>query len=174
MCGLAGSVNFKLPYDLVNEVMYHRGPDEQSGFSSDNVDFYHLRLAILDITCGKQPMHLDDRYSIIFNGQIYNHADIRKQLGLSGRTNSDTETLLLLYRDMGPRFLDLLDGMFVFIIYDNVEKTLFIARDRAGKKPLYIFNDGNKIVFASELNALKKLLPLEIEADNFYHYTRFG
>src|SRR6187551_1326989 len=101
MCGLTGSVNFKLAYEKINDVMYHRGPDEQNSFAHDNVDLYHLRLAILDISGGKQPMHLHDRYTIIFNGQIYNHQEIRRQFGLIGSTNSDTETLLMLYERMG-------------------------------------------------------------------------
>ncbi len=154
--------------------MYHRGPDEQSSFVCDNVDLYHLRLSILDIGGGKQPMHLHDRYTIIFNGEIYNHAEIRKQFGLTGATNSDTETLLLLYERMGESFLQYLDGMFVFVIYDRINKTLFIARDRAGKKPLYVYNNAQKIVFASELNCLKGLLPLEMDTNNFYHYMRLG
>lgn len=174
MCGIAGSVNFKLQYDTIKERMLHRGPDEQNGFSCDNIDFFHLRLSILDIGGGKQPMHLNNRYSIIFNGEIYNHAEVRQQFGLQGQTNSDTETLLLLYQRFGIDFLDHLDGMFVFAIYDKQQKQLFIARDRAGKKPLYYYNDGSKLVFASELNCLKGLLPLQLNADNFYHYTRLG
>ncbi|MEI2748898.1 MAG: asparagine synthase (glutamine-hydrolyzing) [Ferruginibacter sp.] len=174
MCGIAGSVNFKLSYDTINRVMHHRGPDEQNGFAADNIDFYHLRLSILDIGGGKQPMTLRNRYTIIFNGEIYNHAAIRQQFSLTGQTNSDTETLLLLYEKMGPDFLQYLDGMFVFAIYDNVEKTIFLARDRAGKKPLYIYNDDQKIVFASELNCLKSQLPLQIAPENFYHYLRIG
>ena len=154
--------------------MFHRGPDEQNGFAIDNIDFYHLRLAILDIGGGKQPMHLDGRYSIIFNGEIYNHQEIRQQLGIKGNTSSDTETLLLLYRQYGHAMLEYLDGMFVLAIYDKAQKEIFIARDRAGKKPLYIFNDGKKIVFASELNCLKGLLPLELQAENIYHYLRLG
>ena len=154
--------------------MHHRGPDEQNSFIADNVDLYHLRLSILDIGGGKQPMHLRDRYTIIFNGEIYNHSEIRKQFGLVGNTNSDTETLLLLYERFGEDFLQYLDGMFVFVIYDKDKRKLFIARDRAGKKPLYIFNDHKKIVFASELNCLKALLPLEIEKANFFQYTRLG
>jgi asparagine synthase (glutamine-hydrolysing) len=174
MCGIAGSVNFKLSYDTINRVMHHRGPDEQNGFAADNIDFYHLRLSILDISGGKQPMTLRNRYTIIFNGEIYNHAAIRKQFSLTGQTNSDTETLLLLYEKMGVDFLQYLDGMFVLAIYDNVEKTMFLARDRAGKKPLYIYNDDQKIVFASELNCLKSQLPLQIAPENFYHYLRIG
>ena len=174
MCGIAGAVNFKIDQGLVNQYMLHRGPDEQHAFTEDNVDFYHLRLSIVDIGGGKQPMQLGNRYTIIFNGEIYNHAEVREQLGIVGKTSSDTETLLLLYRQYGEAMLPYLDGMFVFAIYDKEKKTIFIARDRAGKKPLYIFNDGRKIVFASELNCLKGLLPLHMETGNIYHYLRFG
>ncbi len=174
MCGIAGAVNFKIDHGLVNQYMIHRGPDEQDGFTSDNVDLYHLRLSILDIGGGKQPMQLGTRYTIIFNGEIYNHAEIRKQLGIVGKTSSDTETLLLLYQQYGEAMLPYLDGMFVFAIYDKAEKIIFIARDRAGKKPLYVYNDGKKIVFASELNCLRGLLPLQMETGNIYHYLRFG
>ena len=137
MCGIAGSVNFKLNYQHINKNMLHRGPDEQNSFTADNIDFYHLRLSILDISGGKQPMQLDNRYAIIFNGEIYNHAEIRKQFNLFGKTSSDTETLLLLFRKFGIDFLNYLEGMFVFALYDNQEKKLFIARDRAGKIPVY-------------------------------------
>ncbi|MBC7888517.1 MAG: asparagine synthase (glutamine-hydrolyzing) [Ferruginibacter sp.] len=174
MCGIAGAVNFKLSYRAIDDSMLHRGPDEQHSFMEDNVDLYHLRLAILDIDGGKQPMHLDDRFTIIFNGEIYNHQEIRNQLGISGKTSSDTETLLLLYRRYGVDFLNYLDGMFAFAIYDSREKTIFIARDRAGKKPLYYYADSEKIVFASELNCIKSLLPLQMNIDNFYHYLRLG
>ena len=174
MCGIAGSINFKLSYQQVNNKMLHRGPDEQNGFTADNVDLYHLRLSIVDIAGGKQPMQLENRYTIIFNGEIYNHNEIRSTLGLRGNTASDTETLLLLYRKMGADMLNLLDGMFVFVIYDQQEKKLFIARDRAGKKPLYYYQDADKIVFASELNCLKGSLPLQMNEANFYHYLRLG
>ncbi len=174
MCGIAGGVNFKLSHQQINQSMLHRGPDEQNGVTVDNVDLYHLRLSILDIGGGKQPMRLDNRYTIIFNGEIYNHNEIRSQLGITGKTSSDTETLLLLYRAYGVELLNYLDGMFAFAIYDQLKKTIFIARDRAGKKPLYYYADGEKIVFASELNCIKGLLPLQINHDNFYHYLRLG
>ncbi len=174
MCGIAGAVNFKMSYQKVNDEMFHRGPDEQHGFTADNVDLYHLRLAIVDITGGKQPMHLDGRYTIIFNGEIYNHNEIKEELGIKTTSSSDTETLLVLYRKYGADMLHYLDGMFAFAIYDNKEKQLFIARDRAGKKPVYIFQDGQKIVFASELNCLGGLLPLQMAEENIYHYLRLG
>jgi asparagine synthase (glutamine-hydrolysing) len=174
MCGIAGSVNFKLSYDKINRSMFHRGPDEQNGYAAHNVDLYHLRLSILDISGGKQPMALDERYTIIFNGQIYNHNDLRKKYNLTGSTYSDTETLLLLYRHCGTNFLNDLEGMFVFAIYDNEEQTLFVARDRAGKKPLYYYYDNQKLIFASELNCLKSQLPLQINQYNLYSYLRSG
>ena len=174
MCGIAGSVNHALSYKNINSAMGHRGPDGQNGFSHNNVDLYHLRLSILDIEGGAQPMHLDNRFTIIFNGEIYNHSELRKQFNITGNTHSDTETLLLLFRNSGREMLNHLDGMFLIVIYDQLERKLFIARDRAGKKPLYIYNDGQKIVFASELNCLKGQLPLQIEQDNFYHFVRMG
>lgn len=174
MCGIAGSVNYKLSYHKVNEAMLHRGPDEQNGYSFENVDLYHLRLSILDISGGKQPMHLLNRYTIIFNGEIYNHAELRKQFGLKGGSYSDTETILLLFHQFREKCLDLFDGMFAFAIYDKTEHTIFLARDRAGKKPLYIYHDDTKILFASELNCLKALLPLEIDENNLLQYMRLG
>ena len=174
MCGIAGSVNHTLSYKIINSTMGHRGPDGRNGFSDNNVDLYHLRLSILDMEGGSQPMHLDNRFTIIFNGEIYNHTELRKQFNITGNTHSDTETLLLLYRKSGKEMLQYLDGMFVIVIYDKQERKLFIARDRAGKKPLYIYNDGQKIVFASELNCLKSQLPLQADQDNFYHFARMG
>jgi len=174
MCGIAGSINFKLSDESIIAAMHHRGPDEQGCYSSGNVHFYHLRLSILDIGGGKQPMHYKDKYTIIFNGEIYNHNDLRKQFNLKGETSSDTETLLLLYEKFGTEFLKYLDGMFAFALHDKEKNTIFIARDRAGEKPLYYYNDNKKIVFASELNCLKTLLPLQIDEANFNHYLRLG
>ncbi|MDQ6755768.1 MAG: asparagine synthase (glutamine-hydrolyzing) [Bacteroidota bacterium] len=174
MCGIAGAVNFDLSYSNINSTMHHRGPDEQGGYTSGAVNFFHLRLSILDIGGGKQPMHLHNKYTIIFNGEIYNHSELRKQFNLEGQTSSDTETLLLLYEKLGAEFLNHLDGMFAFAIHDKEKNTVFIARDRAGKKPLYFYKDNEKIVFASELNCLKGLLPLQIDEQNFYHYLRLG
>jgi len=174
MCGIVGAVNFKISHEQANNAMLHRGPDDQNGFTCDQVDFYHLRLSILDISGGKQPMTLADRYTIIFNGQIYNHNDLRKKFDLQGTTHSDTETLLLLYQKLGEALLPHLEGMFAFAIYDQQTKQLFMARDRSGKKPLYYFNDQQKFVFASELNCLKALLPLQMNQEHFYTYLRNG
>ncbi len=174
MCGLAGTVNAGFSYEDVVKTMGHRGPDEHNGYQQGNVNFFHLRLSILDIAGGKQPMYFGEKYVIIFNGEIYNHAEIRNQFNLSGNTSSDTETLLLLYDKFGTDFLQYLDGMFVFVIHDKIKNELFIARDRAGKKPFYYYSDGNKIAFASELNCLNRMVSPDIEPENFYHYLRLG
>ncbi len=174
MCGIAGTINSGFSYEDVIKTMGHRGPDEQHGYQYRNVNFFHLRLAILDISGGKQPMQLDDKYTIIFNGEIYNHAEVRNQFNLKGETSSDTETLLLLYDRFGTEFLQYLDGMFAFVIHDKIKNELFIARDRAGKKPFYYYYHENKFAFASELNCLKTMVPLEIKNENFYQYLRLG
>src|SRR6478672_12878231 len=97
MCGIAGSINFILSDKTVQDTLHHRGPDDHNNYASGKVTFSHLRLSILDIAGGKQPMHLGP-FTIIFNGEIYNHQELRKQFNLNGTTSSDTETLLLLYR----------------------------------------------------------------------------
>ena len=174
MCGIAGAINAGFSYEKVIQTLGHRGPDEHNSYQYNNVDFFHLRLSILDIACGKQPMQLGEKYTIIFNGEIYNHAEIRKQFNVTGNTSSDTETLLLLYDRFGTDFLQYLDGMFAFVIHDKIKNQLFIARDRAGEKPFYYYFDQKKFVFASELNCLKSMVALEIESANFYQYLRLG
>ena len=174
MCGIAGAINAGFSYETVIQTMGHRGPDEHNSYKNKNVDFFHLRLSILDIACGKQPMQLGEKYSIIFNGEIYNHKELRNQFNLIGNTSSDTETLLLLYDRFGSDFLRYLDGMFAFVIHDRERNQLFIARDRAGEKPFYYYADNKQFVFASELNCLKSMTPLEIDNANFYQYLRLG
>lgn len=174
MCGIAGTINSDFSYEKVISTMLHRGPDEQRTYENGRVRFLHLRLSILDIAGGTQPMTLNDKYTIVFNGEIYNHNELRKQFNLSATTSSDTETLLLLYERFGPEFLQYLDGMFAFVIHDKIKNELFIARDRAGKKPFYYYSDNDKFVFASELNGLKSMLPLEVDKNALFHYLRLG
>ncbi len=173
MCGIAGSVNFNLDIPRLTKDLWHRGPDEQSTWADDNVQFHHHRLAILDIATGQQPMHYQE-LTIIFNGEIYNHLDVRKKLGLVCSTNSDTETILHAYKKMGPSCLEEFEGMFAFALYDKTKKEIFLARDRAGKKPVYYYTDGERLVFASELNALAGQLPLEIDDNAVYQYLYAG
>lgn len=173
MCGIAGSINHKLDISLLTRDLWHRGPDEQSTFQEDNLQLHHHRLSILDIAGGKQPMHYE-HLTIIFNGEIYNHLEVREKRGLRCQTNSDTETILHAYASHGPDCFNDFDGMFALAIFDRKKQALFLARDRAGKKPLYYFTDGRKFLFASELNALVHQLPLQIDEEHLNQYMRMG
>lgn len=173
MCGIAGSINYSLDIPLLTRCLLHRGPDEQTTFAEDNLILHHHRLAILDIAGGKQPMH-HEHLTIIFNGEIYNHLDVRAKYGFVCKTNSDTETILHAYTKLGAKCLDDFDGMFALAIYDRNKRELFLARDRAGKKPLYYFSDGEKLVFASELNAIHGQIELQINEQNLHQYIRLG
>jgi asparagine synthase (glutamine-hydrolysing) len=174
MCGIAGAVNFKFDAAKLKHLMGHRGPDAQTAFYDNALELHHFRLSILDIAGGSQPMHYLNRYVIVFNGEIYNHQEVRKDLRLQCHTNSDTETLLQAFHVEGAAMLHRLDGMFAFAIYDDLTKRIFIARDRAGKKPLYYYHHQQQFIFASELNALRAQLPLEIDTANFELYFRLG
>jgi asparagine synthase (glutamine-hydrolysing) len=173
MCGIAGSINFQLDIPRLTKELYHRGPDEQTTFAEANMILHHHRLAILDIAGGRQPMHYGP-YTIIFNGEMYNHREVRKKYKLTCRTNSDTETILQAYEKLGADCLHEFDGMFALAIYDRQQQQLFLARDRAGKKPLYYYQDNEKFVFCSELNALRGQLPLTINEQHIRQYIRMG
>src|SRR5436190_8211934 len=116
MCGIAGSINYPLDIPLLTRDLFHRGPDEQTTFTEGNLVLHHHRLAILDIAGGKQPMHFE-HLTIIFNGEIYNHLEVRAKYGFRCTTNSDTETILRAYDKLGAGCLDDFDGMFAFVIY---------------------------------------------------------
>lgn len=141
------------------DTLYHRGPDEEGYYVDDAVALGHRRLSIIDLTSGQQPMSaMEQRFQIVFNGEIYNFKEIRKELiaaGYSFTTNSDTEVILLAYLKWGPASVEKLNGMFAYAIWDKQKRLLFIARDRVGKKPLYYYWDGNFFSFASELKALR-------------------
>ncbi len=173
MCGIAGSIYFRLNIQQLTDDLFHRGPDEQATFEEGAVQLHHHRLAILDIAGGRQPMH-HGNLTIIFNGEIYNHLEVRKKINLQCRTHSDTETILQAYEKLGPSCLHEFDGMFALVIYDRVKNELFLARDRAGKKPLYYYFNGKDFVFASELNALARQVKPEIDENHLRQYIRTG
>lgn len=144
----------------MTDALAHRGPDGE-GFwinASNNVGFGHRRLAIIDLSdAGKQPMHYLNRYSITYNGELYNYIELKEALqqkGYSFRTQTDTEVLLAAYDCWKEQCLQQFDGMFAFAIWDEREQTLFAARDRFGEKPFYYFFDGEQFLFASEMKAL--------------------
>jgi asparagine synthase (glutamine-hydrolysing) len=174
MCGILGGINI-LP-ERLNSVLHrlaHRGPDETGFYSVGNISLHHTRLAIQDIERGKQPFYYENLV-IIFNGEIYNHIELRARYGLKCLTNSDAETVLHLFKKIGESFLQELDGMFAMAIYDETSKVLFLARDRAGKKPLYYFLKDGEFVFGSELNALTPLNNFTVYEAGIAQYLRFG
>jgi asparagine synthase (glutamine-hydrolysing) len=164
MCGIAGIVSFggQPPgterLQLMLDKIKHRGPDDEGIYTDRQVCLGHVRLSILDLSsAGHQPMHSDDgRFTICFNGEIYNHVELRLDLeaAYSFRSKTDTEVLLAAYIHWGEDCLSHLNGDFAFVIYDKQEEKLFGARDRFGIKPFYYHSDGDQFLFASEIKAL--------------------
>ena len=165
MCGIAGIIDPAVApvvrADLVTrmcDAMLHRGPDDAGLESQSDATIGMRRLAIFDPANGHQPMRSPDgRYTLVFNGAIYNFRGLRAELAATGwafRTNCDTEVLLAAYAHWGERCLVRLRGMFAFAVWDDRERTLFLARDPFGIKPLYYRHEGARLLFASELNAL--------------------
>ncbi len=165
MCGIVGFVNNNSRpakreiLERMNSCIVHRGPDDDGFYLNDSVALAMRRLAIIDIAHGKQPIHNRDKKKwIVFNGEIYNFQELRKDLEERGHkfyTNSDTEAIVHLYDEYGADCVQHLRGMFAFAIWDEVEETLFIARDRVGKKPLlYSHQPNGDLIFGSEFTAL--------------------
>lgn len=165
MCGIAGvlyadsgrSVSLSLLADMGHAIA-HRGPDGEGTFRSGPVGLVHRRLAIIDPVGGQQPLsNEDESVHIVFNGEIYNYRELRRQLEVLGhvfRTNSDTEVLVHLYEEHGPELCTQLRGMFAFAIWDARRHELLLARDHLGQKPLFIYRDSEKLVFGSELKSV--------------------
>lgn len=176
MCGIFGTINYEIPVDQqeIFQGLWHRGPDEQDRQSIDNLHLYHTRLAIQDLSpSGKQPMEYNG-LMIVFNGEIYNHLDLREKYGLESASNSDTRTILMMYELMGMKMLEEFDGMFAFALYDLKDRMLYLARDRAGKKPLFIYRKGNTWMFSSELNILSQIARPEIDYAALSDYLYLG
>ncbi len=157
MCGILGSVGDNITFlekDL--QSISHRGPDSHGFFRHNNISLGHTRLSILDLTKnGHQPMFSNDnKYCIVFNGEIYNHQDIRNDLinfGYKFNSNTDTETLLNAYIHWGDKFLIKLNGIFAFAILNLTTNNIFFARDQVGVKPFYFYLDNHNFCFSSEL-----------------------
>ena len=169
MCGILGLcsseiVSFEKFKGSLDKIA-HRGPDGHGIWCNENknVMLGHRRLSIIDLSDNAhQPMVLGNRYVLTFNGEIYNYLELKKELELKGsvfKSCSDTEVILALYSIYGISFLNKLNGMWAFGLYDIHEDILFLSRDRIGKKPLFYFKDENKLVFASEMKALYSFLP---------------
>jgi asparagine synthase (glutamine-hydrolysing) len=167
MCGINGiafssrsgrSVDART-LERMRDVITHRGPDDEGLYLNGPVGLGHRRLSIVDVAAGHQPMTNEDgTLHIIYNGEVYNHSDFRADLEARGhtyRTHCDTETILHLYEEHGPACVNYLRGMFAFAIWNERDRTLFIARDRLGVKPLYYVHTGDgSLYFASEIKAL--------------------
>ncbi len=186
MCGIAGWYRGEgraVPEAAIRaqcDAIVHRGPDDAGVFIDGALGMGMRRLSIIDIEGGHQPMvTADGRYAIVYNGEIYNHLDLRRELSERGgvfRTRSDTETVLEAYAAWGDSAWARLDGMFAAAIYDRRERVLTLARDQIGVKPLYVSEQNGDVVFASEIKALAVLPGLEFDLDerSVHDVFRFG
>ncbi|MBP1943160.1 asparagine synthase (glutamine-hydrolyzing) [Bacillus luteolus] len=165
-------------FKSMNTIITHRGPDDEGYYSDDIIQFGFRRLSIIDLETGHQPLtYENDRYWIIFNGEIYNYLELRKELLLDGmefETNCDTEVIVALYSKIRENAASRLRGMFAFVIWDKNTKEIFGARDQFGIKPFYYMEDDSKILFASEKKSI--LLAFEndiINYDSLQHYLTY-
>jgi asparagine synthase (glutamine-hydrolysing) len=187
MCGITGLVALNIPHPQIRSrlnasvrCLDRRGPDNEGVYFEGGIGLGHRRLSIIDTSAnGNQPFSdPSGRYTIVFNGEFYNYADHRNRLsgeGIEFKSSGDTEVLLYLFIKYGERCVDLINGFFAFAIYDNIEKKLFLARDRFGIKPLYYFNDDDSFLFASEIKALIELgIPKEIDRTSLVNYLQLN
>lgn len=176
MCGIAGIYNYGQPHPVdrdllqrMNDLLEHRGPDDEGLFAKDNVGLCMRRLAIIDVPSGHQPMASDDgAIQLVFNGEIYNFQSLRAELTAQGvrfKTHSDTEVILRLYEKVGVDCVTRLRGMFAFAIWDAPRKRLMVARDRFGKKPLVYAHANGRFAWASEIRSLLELPGISREID---------
>src|SRR5687767_2303184 len=181
MCGIAGFAGPAKGTDgalaRMMETLKHRGPDGHGRWMARDgrAALGHLRLSIIDLTTGTQPMRSPAGHVITYNGEIYNFIELRRELGEDRfRTTSDTEVILLAYEKWGEHCVEKLRGMFAFAIWDAAKQALFVARDRFGIKPFYYATVGSTFYFASEMKALLPFLPrVEADRDGLHDYFCF-
>ncbi|MCE3278821.1 MAG: asnB [Bacteroidetes bacterium] len=187
MCGITGFLSFKQSFSEeslrnMTDCLAHRGPDAKGYYLDESAGLGHRRLSIIDLSdSANQPMHSsDNRYVMVYNGEVYNYREIAVELKQKYKTlfktSSDSEVILEAYVKYGPDFVNKLNGMYAIAIYDKHKKELFVCRDRIGIKPLYYFWDGSDFAFASELKALAKLpsIPLKINRNAIYKFLHLG
>ena len=175
MCGIAGAVSFiedmredmKI-YEKMQHALLRRGPDQRGMVLKRQAALIHTRLAVIDIDGGRQPMSFG-RYTIVYNGELYNTEELRRELAgdFDLTTRSDTEVVLKSYIKWGSTCVDRFNGIFALAVWDEEEQRLFLARDRIGVKPLFYYDTGTRLIFASELPSLLEhpLVPHEIDAE---------
>lgn len=185
MCGIFGCFIKKgamldtATLKSMGQMLTHRGPDDFGVFTDSVCAMGNTRLAILDIEGGKQPFASDDgQIVIVQNGEIFNYVELMAELKIDGylcRTHADTEVILRLYERDGIDFLKHLNGMFSIAIYDKHKQALFLIRDRVGVKPLYVYEDEIKILFASEIKSLLSVgIPREVNHQVLHHFLSFN
>jgi asparagine synthase (glutamine-hydrolysing) len=186
MCGIAGVLYSDLSRTVeekqllaMRDAFIYRGPDDNGLYISGPLGLAHRRLSIIGLSTGHQPMTDSSRkYWIVFNGEIYNYKDLKRDLEKKGykfNTTSDTEVIIYLYKEYGAKCLDYLNGMFAFAIYNENDKSLFLARDRMGIKPLYYSKTQTGIYFASEIKAILEYgdITSQLNTNSIYEYFMF-
>jgi asparagine synthase (glutamine-hydrolysing) len=187
MCGFIGCVHDKTQtynddqkqqFKNMNDIITHRGPDDDGFYYDDHIQFGFRRLSIIDIESGHQPLtYENERFWIIFNGEIYNYVELREELlkeGLTFATSSDTEVIIALFSHFKEKAVEKLRGMFAFVIWDKQDQSLYGARDPFGIKPFFYLQDGERTLFASEKKSI--LLALEndvLNYDSLQHYLTY-
>ena len=172
MCGISGVVGFDDPNIVkrMTDSLRHRGPDDEGYYTDHAAGLGMVRLSIIDLATGHQPMTDEQRrYWIVFNGEIYTYQTLRRELEAKGHrfaSRTDTEVIVHLYEDLRERCLEPLNGDFAFAIWDSADQRLFVARDRLGVKPLYYWHHGRQFAFASELKALLRLPEVSRDLDH--------
>ncbi|HET7261673.1 MAG TPA: asparagine synthetase B, partial [Casimicrobiaceae bacterium] len=186
MCGIHGIVDFTgapvLPETLsrMGAITRHRGPDDEGSHVDGATGIGMRRLSIIDVAGGHQPLSNEDgSIWLVANGEIYNYRELARTLSAQGhhlRTKSDCETLLHLYEERGDDFLADVNGMFAFALWDARRRRLVLGRDRLGIKPLYVFNDGRRLIFASEAKAILAVpgIPTALDRDALASYLKLG
>ncbi len=187
MCGICGLLYFepdtKAEVEILQEMntaLSHRGPDDEGYYVEGNVGLAMRRLKIIDLETGHQPIFSEDKsICVVFNGEIYNFRELRRNLSQKGhifRTDSDTEVIVHLYEEYGQNCVLHLRGMFSFALWDMKRMRLLLARDRIGIKPLHYYYDSSILVFGSEIKALTKhpSVPRELDHDALFYYLSFS
>lgn len=186
MCGIFGELRLSVGGpasvfgDPATDTLVHRGPDERGTWSGDGIFLGMRRLSIIDLACGQQPIWNEDRsLCIVYNGELYNFEDLRSELLAKGhlfQTASDTEVVLHAYEEWGTGCLRRFNGMFALAIWDNRQRSLLLARDRIGEKPLYYYQDAERLIFASEIKAIltDRTIPREINPRGLANFLAFG
>ena len=174
MCAIAGIIGLKTDNAILNAMlstMRRRGPDAQGIFLHENAALLHARLAIIDLAGGQQPMELDwagEHYVLVYNGELYNTAELRKELidcGHTFRGHSDTEVVVHAYAEYADGCLERMNGIFAFAVWEKKRRRLFLARDRIGVKPLFFLEHDNGLLFASEMKTILKYPTVKAKLD---------